>query len=409
MTLPLCRSCASPLTTTFVDLGVSPLSNSYVPLERAREGETFYPLHTLVCDRCFLVQLEAFESPEAIFGNYAYLSSTSTSWLAHSERYAAMAIERLGLNAESLVAEAASNDGYLLQFFSRAGVPVLGVEPARNVAKIAQERGVRTVSVFLGADSGAALAKEYGQASLVAANNVVAHVPDVHDFIEGLRALLAPGGTLTLEFPHLLRLIESVQYDTIYHEHFSYYSLHTLQVLLHRHELRVIDVDELPTHGGSLRVWAAHADDERGEEESVRAVLRDERNAGLLDVRTYASFPQRVAAHKNELLEFLIGAARQGKRIAGYGAPAKGNTLLNYCGIKSDLVAYTVDRNTLKQNTLLPGSRIPVFAPERLVQTKPDYVLILPWNIKDEVMEENAFVRSWGGRFVVATPSLEIL
>jgi SAM-dependent methyltransferase len=409
MSAPACRSCGATLSTTFVDLGVSPLSNSYVPLDRARDGERFYPLHALVCGVCFLVQLEAFETPEAIFGDYAYLSSYSTSWLEHSERYVASAIKKLGLSTESLVAEAASNDGYLLQYFVRAGVPVLGIEPARNVAAIAQDRGVRTVSVFLGEGTAATLVGEYGKADLVVANNVIAHVPDVHDFVEGLRTLLAPNGTITVEFPHLLRLIESVQYDTIYHEHFSYYSLHALTTLLKAHALKVIDVDELVTHGGSLRVWIAHDEDTRSARPVVDKLLQDERAAGLLDLRTYERFPARVSQHKAALLEFLIAAAREAKSVVGYGAPAKGNTLLNYAGIKSDLLAYTVDRNPLKQSTLLPGSRIPVYGPERFAQTRPDYVLILPWNIRDEVIEQNAHVRAWGGRFVVATPSLEIV
>jgi SAM-dependent methyltransferase len=408
MNAPVCRSCGSQLRTTFVDLGVSPLSNSYVPLDRAREGELFYPLHALVCDVCFLVQLEAFETPEAIFGDYAYLSSMSTSWLAHSERYVNAAIERLGLNENSLVAEAASNDGYLLQYFVRKSIPVLGVEPARNVAAIANDRGVRTVSVFLGGDTGSALAREYGRADLVVANNVIAHVPDVHDFVDGLRALLAEGGTITVEFPHLLRLINEIQYDTIYHEHFSYFSLHALTRLLKTHALKVIDVEELPTHGGSLRVWVAHESDDRNSDDRVTNVLEQERAARLLERSTYESFTARVLENKAALLEFLIGASRQGKRVVGYGAPAKGNTLLNYCGIKRDQLAYTVDRNPLKQNTLLPGSRIPVFAPELIEETKPDYVLILPWNIRDEVEAQLANIRAWGGKFVVATPQLEI-
>ena len=408
MNQPNCRSCSAPLEKTFVDLGVSPLSNSYVPLDRASDGERFYPLHALVCGRCFLVQLEAFETPESIFGDYAYLSSYSTSWLEHSQRYVAAAIARLGLGTEDLVMEAASNDGYLLQYFVRAGIPALGIEPARNVAAIAQERGVRTVSVFLGGETGAALASEHGKADLVIANNVIAHVPDVHDFVDGLRALLAENGTISVEFPHLLRLIEFVQYDTIYHEHFSYFSLHALVTLLKSHALKVIDVEELTTHGGSLRVWISHSADARVATASVAKVLEDERRAGLLDLRTYGAFSAHVFEHKAALLEFLIGVARRGKSVAGYGAPAKGNTLLNYCGIKSDLLGYTVDRNPLKQNTLLPGSRIPVYAPERFAQTKPDFVLILPWNIRDEVVEQNAHVRAWGGRFVVATPRLEI-
>ncbi len=403
-----CRNCGAALHETFVDLGMSPLSNAYVLRENERAMEPFYPLHAYVCERCFLVQVEAFETPEAIFGDYAYFSSYSDSWLEHSRRYAEHAIERLSLGREALVAEAASNDGYLLQYFHRAGIGVLGVEPARNVAAVARDNGIRTENVFLGRESGAALRAQYGAADLIVANNVIAHVPELHDFVGGLEALLASDGTLTIEFPHLLNLIEQVQFDTIYHEHFSYYSLHTMEDVLKRHGLHVWDVESIATHGGSLRVWAVREGSERSQESRVEAVRKLERAHGLQDTAIYRAFSQAASKRKREVLRFLIEAREAGKTVAGYGAPAKGNTLLNFCGIRSDMISYTVDRNPAKQQTLLPGSRIPVFAPERLAETKPDYVLILPWNIRGEVVEQTSFIRQWGGRYVVAMPRVEI-
>lgn len=403
-----CRGCGSALTTTFVDLGLSPLSNAYVRADRARAGEPFYPLHAYVCDTCFLVQVDAFESAEQIFGDYAYFSSYSDSWLAHCRQYAQAAHERLQLGNDSLVIEAASNDGYLLQYFRELGTRTLGVEPARNVAAVAQQRGIETEPVFLGADTAAQLAKRYGAADLLIANNVVAHVPDLHDFFAGLRTLLKPSGTLTVEFPHLVRLIEGVEFDTIYHEHFSYYSFYAFERVLERHGLQAVDVQELPTHGGSLRVWIGHAEQRAKEEPAVAEMRAAERRFGIADLATYEAFSRSVELRKREILSFLIDARNNGKTVAGYGAPAKGNTLLNYCGVRADMIAYTVDRNPAKQGTLLPGSRIPVFEPARLRETQPDFVFVLPWNLKDEIVEQLSYVRDWGGRFVTAVPSLQI-
>ena len=403
-----CRNCHAPLRNSFADLGMSPLSNSYIERARAREMEPFYPLHAYVCDVCFLVQVDAFETPEQIFGDYAYFSSFSDSWLDHSRRYAHAAIERLHLGGDALVAEAASNDGYMLQYFRDAGLPVLGIEPARNVAAVARERGIRTESVFLGKESGTSLRDEYGSASLVIANNVIAHVPDLHDFVGGLKALLAGDGVLSIEFPHLLKLIEEVQFDTIYHEHFSYYSLRTMENVLARHQLRVWDVEEIPTHGGSLRVWAVHEGDARASTVNVQRVRAIEMEHGLTQLATYLAFAPAVEKRKRSVLRFLIDARDAGHRVAGYGAPAKGNTLLNYCGVKPDLFGFTVDRNPAKQGTLLPGTRIPVYGVEKIQDEKPDYLFILPWNIRDEVVEQTSYIRDWGGKFVVAMPAVDV-
>jgi SAM-dependent methyltransferase len=403
-----CRNCGFSLRVTFADLGVSPLSNSYVPRDRAREMEPFYPLHAFVCERCLLVQVEAFETPDRIFSNYAYFSSYSDSWLDHSCRYVDRALQRLGLGSTSLVVEAASNDGYLLRFFLERGVKVLGIEPAANVAAVARERAIPTEIVFLGRDSGQALRDMHGVAELVVANNVIAHVPDLHDFIAGLEVLMAPAGTLTVEIPHIQNLIESVQFDTIYHEHFSYYSLHSMERVLAAHGLRIWDVEKIPTHGGSLRFWIVRDGDSRLVESRVQQLRDEERQRGLTTLPIYQGFQKKVAERKREILRFFIEAAEGGRTVAGYGAPAKGNTLLNYCGIRGDMMPFTVDRNPEKQGTLLPGTRIPVLAPEVYRERKPDYVMILPWNIRDEVVSQTAYIREWGGRFVVAMPELEV-
>jgi SAM-dependent methyltransferase len=402
-----CRSCDAPLESVVVDLGLSPLSNSYVTPELAKEGEMFLPLRVYVCDVCLLVQLQAFETREHIFSNYAYLSSFSEGWLAHAATYVEAATQRLGLGATSLVVEVASNDGYLLQYFVARGVPVVGVEPAANVARIAVERGVRSEILFFGKQTARELRARFGAADLIVANNVLAHVPDLHDFVAGFAGLLADDGWVSVEFPHVLHLIEETQFDTIYHEHFCYYSLHAIEPVFARHGLAVVDVERLSTHGGSLRLWLRRT----GRDSSSAAVddLRaDERRAGLLERKTYLAYAPKVHAVKRDLLEFLIQAAREGKRVAAYGAPAKGNTLLNYCGIRTDMLAFTVDRNPLKQGSLLPGTRIPVFAPERLLAERPDYVLILPWNIKDEIVAQMSNVRTWGGQFVIAIPQLSV-
>ncbi|MDA0171513.1 class I SAM-dependent methyltransferase [Solirubrobacter taibaiensis] len=403
-----CRFCGAPLEAVFADLGMSPLANSYVPPDRANAMEPFYPLRVLVCANCFLVQLEEFESPDAIFSDYAYFSSYSTSWLDHARRYTEAMIERFGLTGESQVVELASNDGYLLQYFVERGVPVLGVEPAANVAEVAVAKGVPTEVAFFGVDTATRLA-ERGQANLIAANNVMAHVPDLNDFVGGMKVLLAPGGVITVEFPHLKRLIDENQWDTVYHEHFSYFSFTVVQRVFEAHGLRLFDVEELPTHGGSLRIFGCHADDAREETERAVELAERERAAGFGDLETYTAYGQRVISDKRDILEFLIALKREGKRVVGYGAPAKGNTLLNYCGVGTDFLDYTVDLNPHKQGTLLPGSRIPVRTPEDLEADQPDVVVILPWNLRDEITEQLAFIREWGGRFAARSPELRLL
>jgi SAM-dependent methyltransferase len=388
---------------------MSPLCESYVPADRTDEPEVFYPLHVRLCGECLLVQLPAYVPGEDIFSDYAYFSSYSDSWVAHAKRYADEMTARLGLTPDSLVTEVASNDGYLLQHFNAVGIPVLGVEPAANVAEAARAKGIRTVVEFLGPDTGASTAASYGQADLVAANNVFAHVPDIRGFAAGLRALVKDSGLVTLEFPHLLRLIERRQYDTIYHEHYSYLSLLTASRALETAGLRVVDVDELGTHGGSLRVHARSAEAAGEPSERVKAVLDAEEAAGLHTVEGHAGFASEVLRIKSDLVEFLVEAARQGKSVAGYGAPGKGNTLLNHCGIRSDLLAYTVDRSPVKQGKFLPGTHIPIYAPERLAETKPDYILVLPWNLREEISGQLAYARSWGGRLVFPIPALEVV
>ena len=404
-----CRFCGAPLTETFANLGLSPLSNAFVSPENAGRMEPFYPLHAYVCGECRLVQLDAFELPEHIFQDYLYFSSFSDTWLRHAEAYVDHTMQRFGLGAGSRVAEIASNDGYLLQYFVRRGVSVLGVEPAANVAKVASDKGVPTEVAFFGAETATRLRAGGFVADLIAANNVMAHVPDLNDFVRGFRILLAPEGVLTVEFPHLARLIEENQYDTIYHEHFSYFSLMVVDRLLKHHGLRLFDVQELPTHGGSLRIFACHAEaTAHALTPAVADVLARERDAGLDGLEIYRRFGQQVIDSKCEVLEFCLAARREGKRIAGYGAPAKGNTLLNYCGIGPELIEYTVDRSPHKQGLLLPGSRIPIHAPERIMQTRPDYVLILPWNLREEIMSQISAVRDWGGQFVVPIPRVRI-
>ena len=388
---------------------MSPLCESYVPADNSDDPETFYPLHVRICEECLLVQLPAYVPGEDIFSDYAYFSSYSTSWVEHARRYADGMTGALGLGPGSLVTEVASNDGYLLQHFHAAGVPVLGVEPAANVAEAARAKGIRTVTEFLGPETGAAIAVEHGRADLVAANNVFAHVPDIRGFAAGLRALVEDSGLVTLEFPHLLRLIERRQYDTIYHEHYSYLSLLTSSRVLETAGLSVVDVEELSTHGGSLRVHARPAEAAGEPAPRVKAVLAAEEAAGLHTVDGHAGFAADVLKIKSDLLGFLLRAAAEGRSVAGYGAPGKGNTLLNHCGIRSDLVAYTVDRNPVKQGQYLPGTRIPIYAPERLAQTRPDYILVLPWNLRDEISRQLEFVRSWGGRLVFPIPALEIV
>ena len=404
-----CRLCDAQLTETFVDLGMSPLCESYVSSEHLDSPEIFYPLHVRVCSVCLLVQLPAFVPGEEIFSDYAYFSSYSDSWVAHTKRYADHMTERLGLGPDSLVTEVASNDGYLLQHFVAAGVPVVGIEPAANVAEVARSKGIRTEVRFLGAATGAEVAQRYGRADLVVANNVYAHVPDLADFTAGLAALVNHNGLVTLEFPHLLRLIERRQYDTIYHEHYQYLTLLTASRALATGGLAVVDVDELATHGGSLRVHA-RPDDAAGEPSAaVKAVLDAEAAAGLHTVAGHTGFAESVHKIKSELLTFLLAARAEGMTVVGYGAPGKGNTLLNHCGIRSDLVAYTVDRSPYKQGKFLPGTHIPIRHPDVIRADRPDYVLVLPWNLRAEITRQLSFLAEWGGQLVFPIPSLQVV
>ena len=409
MTAVSCRLCGEPLTETFVDLGMSPLCESYVPATKLDGPETFYPLHVRICSSCLLVQLPAYVAGEDIFSDYLYFSSYSDSWVAHAKRYADEMTDRLGLGPESLVAEVASNDGYLLQHFVATGIPVIGVEPAANIAEVARAKGIRTQVDFLGAATGAAVAAEYGRADLVAGNNVYAHVPDIKDFTAGLAALVKPEGLVTLEFPHLLRLIERNQYDTIYHEHYQYLSLLTAGRALESGGLTVVDVDELSTHGGSLRVHARPAGAAGEPSPNVKAVLAAEEAAGLHTLEGHAGFAEAVFGIKRDLVSFLLAARAEGKTVVGYGAPGKGNTLLNHCGIRSDLVSYTVDRSPHKQGWFLPGTHIPIHHPDRIAADRPDYVLVLPWNLRTEISEQLSYVRDWGGRLVFPIPTLEVV
>jgi 2-polyprenyl-3-methyl-5-hydroxy-6-metoxy-1,4-benzoquinol methylase len=409
MNLPLCRSCGAELRRTFVDLGYSPLANSFLAAGELRRQQNFYPLHAFLCDSCLLVQLDVYETAEQIFDHYLYFSSYSKSWLEHARRYAAQMIGQRGLGAGSLVVEVASNDGYLLQYFAERGIGVLGVEPAGNVAEAAIAKGIRTEIAYFGSATARRLVRDMGQADLMVANNVLAHVPALNDFVAGFKIMLKPQGCATFEFPHLQRLIEECQFDTIYHEHFSYFSLLVVDAIFTRHGLTIFDVEELPTHGGSLRIHAAHTDTAPPRSAGWRKVMDGEILAALDRFDGYAGFAPAVTAVKCRLLEFLVRAWQEGKTVAGYGAPAKGNTLLNYCGVGRELIPYTVDRSPHKQGRFLPGVQIPIYPPERIFETKPDYVLILPWNIQDEIRTKMGGIREWGGRFVVAVPSIAIL
>ncbi len=404
-----CRFCGSDLNRTVIDLGLSPLCETYPAATDLNRGETYYPLHVYVCEHCWLVQLQEYETPEAIFSDYAYFSSYSDSWLKHAENYCQEMIRRFDLNRHSSVVEVASNDGYLLQCFVRSNVPALGIEPAANVAKAAEEKGVPTLVRFLGTSLAKQLASEGRCADLVLGNNVLAQVPDLNDFVEGLKILLKPNGVLTLEFPHLLRLIERNEFDTIYHEHFSYFSMLTTLRIFEAHGLRVFDVEELSTHGGSLRVFGCRAENQAHQTQArVNKIVKDEENAGLSTLRGYDRFAEQVKHTKWDFVDFLLTAAREGKSVAGYGAPGKSATLLHYCGIGKDLIPYTVDRSSHKQGRFLPGNHIPIHHPDKIRQTKPDYVVILPWNLKDEITQQLQFIREWGGRFVLPIPKLTI-
>jgi SAM-dependent methyltransferase len=404
-----CRFCGSAIDRTFVDLGLSPLCETYPSVADLNHGEVYYPLHVMVCEKCWLVQLDEYETPEKIFSDYPYFSSFSDSWLKHCENYCEAMKTRFALGRDSFVVEVASNDGYLLQYFVKRDVPVLGIEPAANVAKVAVGKGVPTLVRFFGTRLAEELAAEGQCADLVLGNNVLAQVPDLNDFVEGLKVMLKPDGVLTLEFPHLLQLIQLHEFDTIYHEHFSYFSLLSTIKILEVHGLKVFDVEELKSHGGSLRVYACRTESKTHPvEPNVNKVQADETRAGLHKVDGYESFAQQVKQTKFALLQFLLTAAIEGKKVAGYGAPGKSATLLHYCGIGKDLIEYTVDRSPYKQGRFLPGSRIPIFHPDRIRETKPEYVVILPWNLKDEIIEQLQFIREWGGRFVVPIPKIAI-
>lgn len=406
---PDCRFCKSSLKHTLVDLGMSPLCESFLSSEQLNRMEPFYPLRVYVCESCFLAQLEEYVSPEEIFNEYAYFSSYADSWLQHAKNYTDLMVERFGINTGSLVVEIASNDGYLLQNFVEKGIPVLGIEPARNVAKVAIEKGIPTFVEFFGEKIAEDLVSKGKQADLVLGNNVLAQVPELNDFVRGMKVLLKPEGIVTIEFPHLIRLMEKNQFDTIYHEHFSYFSFIAVEKIFAAHKLTIFDVEELPTHGGSLRIYARHTENEtRPLSERVKELRSREEAAGLTRMETYSAFSEQVKETKRKLLEFLIKVKHEGKTVCGYGAPGKGNTLLNYCGIRTDFLDYTVDRNPYKHGKFTPGTHIPIFPPEKLRETRPDYLLILPWNFKEEIMNQQSYIKEWGGQFIVPIPEVKV-
>ena len=413
MHTPECRFCKTPLSHVLCDLRLSPLSNSYQKFENVHLGEKFYPLKVWVCDQCHLAQLEEYESPDAIFSDYLYFSSFSTSWVEHARNYCEMMTARFGFNENSQVVEIASNDGYLLQHFKAKGIPVLGVEPAANVAEVAwKERQIPSVVKFFGVETAKGLVAENQAADLLLGCNVLAHVPDINDFVGGLKVALKSGGVITFEFPHLHRLIEQNQFDTVYHEHFGYLSFIAVEKIFAHHGLTLFDVEELTTHGGSLRIFARHAEDDgalRATTPRIEAMRKQETDFGLTKMETYTAFDEKVKATKRKLLKFLIEAKEAGKKVVGYGAAAKGVTLVNYCGIGTDLIDYVVDKSPYKQNHFMPGVRIPIHAPEKIFETQPDYVLILPWNLKKEISSEMAKIREWGGKFVVPIPEVTVL
>jgi hypothetical protein len=407
--MSICRFCQAKLNQTLVNLGMSPLCESYLASEQLNSMEPFYPLHVYVCEECFLVQLDEFVSPEDIFSEYAYFSSYSDSWLKHAEDYVEMITRRLSLNEESHVVEIASNDGYLLQFFLDKRIPILGIEPALNVAEVAIKKGIPTITEFFGENSAIDLVKKEKQADLLIGNNVLAQVPDINDFVMGMKILLSKKGVITMEFPHLIRLMEENQFDTIYHEHFSYFSLYSVERIFSAHGLKIFDVDQISTHGGSLRIYACHHDNrELNASLRIEELREQESQFGINNISFYKTFEGQVKETKRKLLEFLIDIKRQGKTVAGYGAPGKGNTLLNYCGIREDFLDYTVDRNPFKHGKYLPGTRIPIFTPEKIAETRPDYVLLLPWNLRTELVEQLSYVREWGAKFIVPIPEVEV-
>jgi SAM-dependent methyltransferase len=406
---PHCRFCGTGLRHTLVDLGMSPLCESFVSFDRINQMEAFYPLHVRVCENCFLVQLEAYVSPEEIFREYAYFSSYADSWLAQCKAYTDLVVDRFHLNQTSQVIELASNDGYLLQYFVAQNIPVLGVEPATNIAKVAIAKGIPTLNEFFGQECARNLVGQGMQADLIAANNVLAHVPELNDFVAGVKILLKPQGVFTGEIQHLVKLMAENQFDTIYHEHFCYHTFTTLEKIFAAHDMTLFDVEELPTHGGSIRIYACHADNSSQPVSDRAIALREsEQAAGFASIERYTNFEEQVREAKRKILEFLIAAKRAGKTVVGYGAPGKGNTLLNYCGIRTDFIDYTVDRNPYKHGKFLPGTHIPIYPPSKIQETKPDYVLILPWNFKDEIMTQMSVIRDWGGQFVVPIPELTV-
>ncbi len=406
-----CRFCSASLIHTFVDLGMSPIANDYVSPQREHAMEPFYPLHVFVCEQCFLVQLPNYRREEEIFTDeYAYFSSYSSSWLAHAKEYVDMMMKRFRFTPDQRVVELASNDGYLLQYFKEQNIPVLGVEPTANTAKAAAEKGIESIVKFFGVDTAQQIKSSGQMADLLIGNNVLAHVPDLNDFVAGMPILLKESGVITLEFPHLLQLIEKNQFDTIYHEHYSYFSFLTVEKIFAHHGITLFDVEEIPTHGGSLRIYGKHArNTDLVETQNIASLRIKERNAGLDRLETYTHYTQKVKNTKRDAVEFFVHAKREGKSIVGYGAPAKGNTFLNYCGIRTDVIDYTVDASPHKQNHFLPGVRIPIYHPDKIRETKPDYVFILPWNLKDEIMEQLKYIGAWGGKFVTAIPKLEII
>ena len=404
-----CRFCGSMLEHTFVDLGASPLCQSFLDSDQLDHMEPFYPLNVYVCGNCFLVQLQEYVAPENIFSDYLYFASYSDSWLAHAKSYTDQMVKRFPITEKSLVVEIASNDGYLLQYFVEKKVPVLGIEPAANVAAVAMQKSIPSLVKFFGSGTARELVASGKRADLLLGNNVLAHVPDINDFVSGMKILLKPQGLITMEFPHLMRLMEENQFDTIYHEHFSYLSFSTVEKIFARHGLTLFDVEELPTHGGSLRIYARHAEDSsKPVDPRVLELRAREESAGFTRLETYSRFAEQVKETKRKLLEFLIRAKHSGKKIVGYGAPGKGNTLLNYCGIRTDFLDYTVDRSPHKQGKFCPGTRIPIYAPERIRETRPDFLLILPWNLKDEIMQQHSYLRDWGGKFVVPIPEVTV-
>ena len=406
---PSCRFCNHPLSHTFVDLGATPLCESLLSARDLNGMEPFYPLHSFVCGNCYLVQVPAVVSAKDIFTEYGYFSSFSDAWLAHARAYTDEVIRRFGLNETSRIVEIASNDGYLLQWFIRKGMRALGIEPAANIAKVAQERGIPTLPIFFDERSATELANSGERADLLIGNNVLAQIPDLNGFVRAMKLLLKADGVITVEVPHLMRLIESCQFDTIYHEHFSYFSFTTLERIFAAHGLTIFDVEEIWSHGGSLRIYARHAEDGSKVVSARAAELRDrEREAGILSLAYYSAFEEQVKEVKRKLLECLIGIRRSGKRIAAYGAPGKSTTLLTYCGIRTDFIDYAVDRSPHKHGKFTPGTRIPIYSPERVRETKPDYLLILPWNLKEEIMAQMSYIHEWGGKFIVPIPEATV-